>query len=154
MSRMSTDDVKLRLSWAMEEITRVNTEKEVALATNVEWAKEFAKLKKGIDGAEVVKSENKKLRKSVKVQDKKVKELQGQLEEARKCLDSAKFALRGMPGPIQKLCGKVLVPQQEVREVENSEKKQSEIFGEAEQAESKEKEKKETKRRRLSRSFF
>lgn len=108
---MSTDDFRLRLAWQKEEIARVNNEKEVALAANLAYAKEITRVRKELNGVAGVREENKKLKQVNKTHEEKLEELQGQLDEVRKCLDDARFALKSVPAPIQKLCGKVLVPQ-------------------------------------------
>lgn len=110
MCSMSADDFRLRLEWQMEEIARVNAEKEAALAANLAYSKDRTLLRKELDHLADLKTENQKLKQVNRSHEKRQKELDRQLEEARKCLDKAEYSLQSVPGLIQKFCTRVLVP--------------------------------------------
>lgn len=106
---MAPDDILHRLEWQKQEIIRINTEKEAAIQANEDRKKERDLLQKDLDSLMEVKMENQTLKQLNNTLRKKKLGAEKELEETRTRLELAQFALSSIPGPLQKLCGKVLV---------------------------------------------
>lgn len=110
---MSTDDVRCRLGWQIEEIIRINTEKEVAIDEAAyckneaqRLSDEMQQMAEMIQENERLMQENKMLREGSRLQDEEAERLENELDEVKLELKEAKKKLESVPKQITKLYGK------------------------------------------------
>lgn len=130
MANMEDDELRCRIEWQAQEIRRVCAEKEGMINEGLGWRREVERLR-GIlhevtvkqsqpqpqpretpDTAEFerVKTENARLQTREETLLSKIEELEGELWESKKGLERARFALGAVPGPMRRLCFRMLVP--------------------------------------------
>lgn len=110
---MTTDDFRQRFEWMRDEIGRVNAEKETALQENIDQMREKDRLRKELVDVLDVRLEIQKLKEANLIHEHKQNKLKRELEVTKRKLKETEFALRSVPSPIQKICAKVLVSDQD-----------------------------------------
>lgn len=122
MSAMSADELRLRIEWQAQEIRRVNAEKEGAISQGLGWQREVERLRGCLvemtsnqavaqETVEVerVKGDNQRLKDREETLLSRIEDLEAELWESKKGLERARFALGSVPGPMRRLCFRMLV---------------------------------------------
>lgn len=121
IAAMSTEDVRRRLGWQIEEIIRINTEKEIAINEAAYHKIESQRLSAELQGVAEIMVENEKLREESSVQRKEnkrlreastshtneVEELKGEIEEVKNELRAVRKKLESVPKQIVKVYAKL-----------------------------------------------
>lgn len=114
IAAMSTEDVRCRLGWQIEEIIRINTEKEIAINEAGYHISESQRLSAELQGMADTLRENERLReegeKNSREKEKLTREMEQlkcEMEEMRVDLQDASKKLENVPKPIKRLYGRL-----------------------------------------------
>lgn len=106
IAAMSTEDVRRRLGWQIEEIIRINTEKEVAINEAAYHKNEAQRLSTELQGMAETLQENVKLKDESERKEREVEKLKVELDEVKVELKEVKQKVENVPRQITKLYGK------------------------------------------------
>ena len=107
IAAMSTEDVRRRLGWQIEEIIRINTEKEIAINEAAYHNNEARRLSAELQGMAEAMKENERLKEENQRREQEIEKLSDEVEETRLELKEVKQKLENVPRPIKRICGRL-----------------------------------------------